>query len=163
MNHIITDEDGSARSRHQLQASIGEALREVLISLSTLNRQVGSRLALKDVDLDCLNAVDRDGPISPSVLAKSLGLHPATLTGVLDRLEQGGWVARERDPLDRRAVLVLSLRDRRAEVMRLYSGMNKSVRGICASYSDSELERIDEFLRSTAAAGRSASDELVKE
>jgi DNA-binding MarR family transcriptional regulator len=162
MNHTLTN-DGPARSRSQLQSSIGEALREVLINVSSLNRQVGSRLAMKDIDLVCLNYVDRYGPISPKILAASLGLHPATLTGVLDRLEHGGWVARERDPDDRRAVLVLSQRDRRGEVMRLYSGMNKSVRGICARYSDAELERIDGFLRSTAEAGLIASNELMTE
>jgi len=45
------------------------------------------------------------------------------MTGVLDRLERGGWIARERDPDDRRAVVVRTLRDRYAELLRHYSGM----------------------------------------
>ena len=48
--------------------------------------------------------------------------HPATITGILDRLERGRWVARERDPTDRRAVVVRALRDRNAELFHLYSG-----------------------------------------
>jgi DNA-binding MarR family transcriptional regulator len=78
-------------------------------------------------------------------------------------LEEGGWVARERDPNDRRAVFVVSLRDRRPEVRRLYSGMNKSLQEICDQYGDAELERVAQFLRSTAAAGRRAAEELVGE
>jgi DNA-binding MarR family transcriptional regulator len=43
------------------------------------------------------------------------------MTGVLDRLERGGWVARDRHPSDRRAVVVRALRDQDAELMRLCS------------------------------------------
>jgi MarR family len=32
------------------------------------------------------------------------------MTGVIDRLERGGWVVRERDPDDRRGVVVQPLR-----------------------------------------------------
>ena len=45
-----------------------------------------------------LELINRLGPLSPSALAKEAGLHPATLTGILDRLERGGWLHRERDP-----------------------------------------------------------------
>jgi DNA-binding MarR family transcriptional regulator len=87
-------------------------MRELAIQLSLLNHQVGAHLDLKDVDLACLDTIARHGPLSPTALARSAGLHPATVTGILDRLERGGWVARDRDPADRRAVLVRALRDR---------------------------------------------------
>lgn len=45
-----------------------------------------------------------------------------TMTGILDRPERGGWISRERDPSDRRAVQVRALRDRGAEIFRLYGG-----------------------------------------
>jgi DNA-binding MarR family transcriptional regulator len=35
--------------------------------------------------------------LSPSVLARRAGLHPATMTGILDRLERGRWITRDRD------------------------------------------------------------------
>jgi DNA-binding MarR family transcriptional regulator len=40
------------------------------------------------------------------------GASAATITGILDRLERGGWAARDRDPSDRRAVRVRALLDR---------------------------------------------------
>jgi DNA-binding MarR family transcriptional regulator len=70
-------------------------------------------------------------------------------------------VARDRDPSDRRAVVVRALRDRNAELVRLYSGMNTSMDQICAGYGDTELELLADFLRRTANAGRSAADELA--
>jgi DNA-binding MarR family transcriptional regulator len=87
-------------------------------------------------------------------------LHPATITGILDRLERGGWIARERDPSDRRAILVRARRDRYADLLRLYSGMNRSMNQIYAGYSESELEAIADFLHRTAQAGKGATDEL---
>ena len=82
------------------------------------------------------------------------------MTGILDRLERDGWIVRERDPADRRGVLVQPVRSRRAEVLRLASGMNAEMAQICAGYQDDELELIAGFLRRTADAGRTAAEEL---
>jgi DNA-binding MarR family transcriptional regulator len=154
---------GAARHRRRLTTAIKESLREVSIQLSLLSHQVSGRLELNDVDLDCLDLISRLGPLSPSVLARRAGLHPATITGILDRLERGGWVARDRDQADRRAVTVRALRGRGAEVLRLYSGMNASMDRICAGYTDTELELLADFLRRTAGAGRAATDALAGE
>ena len=43
-----------------------------------------------------------------TALAEDLGVPPSTLTGVLDRLVEGGWLERDRDPDDRRAVVMKS-------------------------------------------------------
>src|SRR6266536_2384791 len=150
----------AARRRRRLALAIGNSLRELAIQLSFLNHQVGAQLDLRDVDLDCLDLIDRQGPLSPSALARRAGLHPATITGILDRLEGGGWVTRERDPADRRAVLVRSVRDRYPDLMRLYAGMNRSMNQIYGGFDESELELLADFLQRTANAGRSATDEL---
>src|SRR3954447_1789959 len=116
MSSVSPERREAIRARQRSTAEIRDALRELRIQLALLNYRVGSELDLKDVDLDCLDIVDSHGPISPSALARRAGLHPATLTGILDRLERGGWVVRERDPSDRRAVLVRSIRDRYADL-----------------------------------------------
>jgi DNA-binding MarR family transcriptional regulator len=126
-----------------------------------LSRRVGAHLELKDADVECLNLVHNEGPLTPSVLARRAGLHPATLTGVLDRLERGGWVVRERDPRDRRAVLIRALRERNGELFGLLSGMNAAMSDILGRYSIEELRVIVEFLGRTVDAGRHATDELA--
>jgi DNA-binding MarR family transcriptional regulator len=138
-----------------------ESLRDLGTQLFLINHHVGGHLDLKSVDLQCLDLIDRFGPLSPSALARRAGLHPATMTGILDRLERGGWVARDRHPSDRRGVVVATLRDRIGELLHLYSGMNASLNQICAGYQDDELELIANFLRRTADAGRRAADELA--
>ena len=161
MSSISSSESDAQHRRKRLTASIKQSLRALSIQLSLLNHQVGARLGLNDVDLDCLDLVARHGPLSPSALAERAGLHPATMTGILDRLERAGWIARDRDPSDRRAVLLRALRKRNPELMRLYSGMNSSMSDICAGYGDAELEVIADFLRRTSEAGQSATDELA--
>ena len=50
----------------------------------------------------------RFGNCKVSDLAGHLTMSPSTLTGVLDRLEAGGWITRGTDPEDRRAVTISS-------------------------------------------------------
>ncbi len=161
MNHKLPEDADALRRRKRLTAAIKQSLRELRMHLSLLNLHVGAHLDLKDIDLDCVDLIASQGPLSPSALARRAGLHPATITGILDRLERGGWVTRERDPSDRRAVVVRALRGRNAELMRLYSGMNTSMDQICAGFADSELEVVTDFLKRTANAGRTAADELA--
>jgi DNA-binding MarR family transcriptional regulator len=163
MNSISTTDADAARRRRRLTTEIKESLRELSNQLALLNHHVGARVELKDVDLDCLELINRHGPISPSALARRAGLHPATMTGILDRLERARWVARERDPSDRRAVVVRVLRDRAAELFRLYAGMNSSMDEICAGYADAELELLAGFLRRTTDAGRVATEDLARD
>lgn len=152
-----------ARRRRRLASEIKDSLRELSNQLSLLNHQVGARLELKDVDLDCLDLITRHGPMSPSAVARRAGLHPATMTGVLDRLQRGGWITRERDPeaTDRRAVTVRALRDRTAEVFQQYSGMNTKMDDLLAEYSPAELEVLADFLQRTTTAGHTATATLA--
>ncbi len=149
------------RDARRLANGVKAGLRDVGLQLALLNHQVGSRLRLRDVDVDCINLLSRHGAMSPGALARKAGLHPATMTGVLDRLEKGGWVARDRDPADRRAVVIRALRDRGAELLGLYQGMNAAMDGICAGYTPEQLEVIGDFLRRTAEAGDAAAEELI--
>jgi DNA-binding MarR family transcriptional regulator len=161
MTRVASKSSSSGRLRRRLATEIKESLRELSIQLSLLNHQVGAHADLRDVDLDCLDLISRHGPLSPSALSRRAGIHPATMTGILDRLERGGWIARERDPADRRAIAVRALRDRSAELFRLYSGMNSSMDRIVADYEESQLELVADFLRRTTDAGRTATDELA--
>jgi DNA-binding MarR family transcriptional regulator len=127
--------------------------------LSRLNQTVGSSIGLALPDLGILELVARRGPLTPSRLADLSGLSPATMTGVLDRLEADGWVRRERDPDDRRKVNIFVIaRDR--EMQRYYGGMLRRFHQICADYSDEQLALLVEFLTRVAEAGVAATKEL---
>jgi DNA-binding MarR family transcriptional regulator len=156
---------GDRRRRRRLAATIKDSLRDLTVQLSLLNHHVGGHVDLRDVDVDCLALIGSYGPISPTALARRAGLHPATMTGVLDRLQRGGWIARDRDPdgTDRRAVTVRSLPDRTPEMYRLYAGMSSAMDDILGGYSDAELAVIADFVRKTTAAGEVATTELAQQ
>jgi DNA-binding MarR family transcriptional regulator len=154
------DEPGAARRRRRLTNAVKDSMRDLRVQLAVLNHEVGERLKLKPVDIDCLDLLARNGAQSPSNLAKLCSLHPATMTGILDRLEKGAWVARDRDPQDRRAVVVRLRPERAGELLGVYSGMSGLMDGICGSYTDQELELIADFLRRAHHAGSEATQHL---
>jgi DNA-binding MarR family transcriptional regulator len=164
MESVLPGDAEAGPHRGGLYRAIKESLRDLGAQLSLLNHRVGTRVELKDADLECLDLITRYGPLSPSALARRAGLHPATMTGILDRLERGGWIDRGRDPADRRGVVVRAARGRGAEILRLYlvdSGMNSAIDQICAGYDDKDLQLLAGFLRRTAEAAQTAADRLA--
>lgn len=151
----------TTRRHRQLTVQIQAALRQAKSQLTVLNQRVGAHLELRDIELTCLEILNRHKELSPGALAREAGLHPATMTGILDRLEKGGWIERSRDTTDRRAVVVRNRRERGAEMLRMYSGMNDAVQAICQDYDEDQLDAIVSFLHKTYEAGRTAADDLA--
>jgi DNA-binding MarR family transcriptional regulator len=139
---------------------VKEAVRGLRTELALLHRRVTGRLELRDGDLDLLEIIARLGPMGPSALARHAALHPATMTGVLDRLEKGGWLVRERDPLDRRSLVLRVRRERVSEILALYGGMSRALDDLCADYTDEELLVIADFLSRASTAGRTETKAL---
>ncbi len=162
MDSTAPGDRAGARPPRRVIQEVKTSLRDASIQLALLNHQVSGPVDLRATDLECLDLISRHGPLSPSALARRAGLHPATLTGILDRLERGGWISRARDPADRRGVLLRVERTRGAELLGLFAGMNSAMDEICAGYAEEDLQLVAGFLRRTADAGRTAADELAQ-
>src|SRR5258705_4831652 len=81
-------------------------------------------------------------------LARETGLTTASITGVLDRLEDGGFVRRERDPKDRRRVIVtLNPGPGLREIGPTFGPLVRAWRDAAAGYSDEELRLLLDFQR----------------
>lgn len=135
-------------------------LRRLTQRLHGINEAVGTRIELLAGDLEVLDLIGRDGPMSPRDVIAATGIHPATLTGVLDRLERGGWLTRRPDPEDRRRVRVEAKTERGGELARFYAPMSRALSAICAGYTPEELDVIADFLERTADAGGAAAAEI---
>jgi len=135
-------------------------LRRLTHQLHRLNDAVGSHVALLPGDLEALDMIGRDGPMAPRDISAATGIHPATLTGMLDRLERGGWLRRRPDPADRRKLIVEAASERGGELARRYAPMAKALGQLCSGYSDQELAIVVDFLEQAADAGSRAAAEV---
>nr|WP_245349153.1 MarR family transcriptional regulator [Brachybacterium fresconis] len=82
------------------------ALRRLRTDLAARDRVVAEAAHLKDSDLTVLEVLNREGPQSPTTLARRTNTHLATMTGVLTRLEKEGWIERRPDANDRRSIRI---------------------------------------------------------
>lgn len=130
-----------------LSGAVLTILQDLRLTLSVLNRSVGQHFSVNEVDLDCLDILLRHGPHAPGELAQRMGLHLATMTGVLDRLERGGWVVRERSRSDRRRVTVRADPVQGQQIADHYATAAGELRALCAAYPEAELQLVADFLR----------------
>ena len=139
--------------------ALRNTLRQLRIELSIATRRVAAVTGLNDSDLDVLDVLARYGAQSPTALARRMGIHPATMTGVLTRLEKAGWLVRRRDVTDRRSVQVEpSGFDR---LTQLYSDANERLDQIAAQLAPEAGALILDYLNRVTAAVHEASARLA--
>jgi len=138
-----------------MAAALRNALLELRIELSINTRRVAAMSRLNDSDLDVLDVLSREGPQSPTKLARRLRIHVATMTGVLARLEKAGWIVRRRDVVDRRSVQVESTGFERLNA--IYRDANQRVDDIAARLTAKDAAVIVDYLHQVAEAISEAS------
>ena len=82
------------------------ALRRITRAMDVHSRALHQSVGLTSPQLATLLVVSQREPISTGDIAREIHLGHATVTGILDRLEQRELVARWRSEVDRRSVLV---------------------------------------------------------
>lgn len=135
------------------------ALRRLNSVLSMTNRAVGAVLGIKDADLTVLDVLHREGPLTPTELARRTRTHLATMTGVLRRLERGGWVERRPDAADRRSVRIHT-----AGVNRLtdvYARTDEELVGLISDWSDEHRHLLVGFLDAASDVASRLADDLT--
>src|SRR5258708_31557950 len=92
--------------RAELAAAFGAAIRKTGSLMQLMNQAEAERIGINSTDLNCLNILSFSGQLTAGQLAQATGLTTASITGVLDRLEEAGFLRRERDASDRRRVVI---------------------------------------------------------
>lgn len=132
--------------RAALAEAFGEANRRASSLIQLLGQAAADRIGINPTDLNCLNILSFSGQLTAGELATATGLTTASITGVADRLEQAGYVRRERDPRDRRRVVIRLVLDRvLQDVLPVFLPMIRDWQQMAARYSDDELRLIVEF------------------
>lgn len=137
---------GPGAERRRLEGEFLLAMRRAGSIMQLLGQVSADRIGINATDLNCLNLVALTGHMTAGDLAKQTGLSTASITGVLDRLEEGGFVRRVRDPHDRRRVIAeLADGPGLREVGSTFGPVVKAWRATAADYSDDELRLLLEF------------------
>jgi DNA-binding MarR family transcriptional regulator len=150
---ILADEETltAERIQRRREAAVRDLklnLRHFVVELLVSNFEAIADVGLNPTDLGALCLLLLHGPAPAGRLAELTGLTTGAVTGVIDRLEGGGFVHREIDAADRRKVIVVP---EPARVDRdLFPHFPSLQRARAATFyddfSDAELERIAEFL-----------------
>src|SRR4029450_2887397 len=85
----------------------------------------------------------QQGPVTQRPPSQALRVSPRNVTGLLDALEAGGYVARGRHPTDRRATLVSLTDQGAAAAARLHADYEMGARGWLGCVSCADLDACD--------------------
>jgi DNA-binding MarR family transcriptional regulator len=120
--------------------SASGALRRLIAEAIAAHEVVAASLALNPTDLRCLELAGSEAEMTPTRLAELSNLTSGAVTGVLDRLERGGFVRRESDPSDRRRLLVRIDPEKRAELEAQYAPIIERAVAAAAKAGSSEAD-----------------------
>lgn len=149
----------SPASRAELHARGLELGRELSTRAALFHQAIASRLGLGASDHKFIGILSGTGPVTAGQLAELTGLTTGAVTGVIDRLEKAGFVRRERDPSDRRRVIIRPLPEARATIAPHLQSMARATLALYARYSEQELTLVFQYL---AEVTRMLHEETVK-
>src|SRR5262252_4299348 len=132
--------------RRRIEGEFLLAVRRAGSVMQLLGAASAERIGINVTDLNCLNILALGGHLTAGELARRTGLTTASITGVLDRLEESGFVRRERDPHDRRRVIVrLDAARGLRDVAPVFAPVIAAWQAVAARYTDEQLSLILEF------------------
>ena len=82
------------------------ALRRIIRAVDLYSRKLNSEFRITSPQLICLYSVSRKDGMTLSELAKKVNLGISTVNGIVDRLEEKGFLTRTRSEEDRRRVVL---------------------------------------------------------
>jgi DNA-binding MarR family transcriptional regulator len=132
--------------RAALLAAVLREVRRMTAQSVLISQAVSERFGLSSSDLECLDLALLSGGATAGEFAKVTGLTTGAITGVIDRLERAGYVRRERDPADRRKVIVRARAVMTRRIAPVYDSLQREMTAIWSTYSDEQLALIADFL-----------------
>ena len=148
-------------SRNEILDELARVGREHSDATVLFHANVASLLDLHPTDYKVLGILLSSGPLSAGEIARQSGLATASVTNLIDRLEQKSFVRRLADPADRRRVLVEAVGDRLTSARALLASTRQSLARLYDRYSDRDLGVIADFLHLNAERLRAETGKLA--
>ncbi|MFC1537497.1 MarR family winged helix-turn-helix transcriptional regulator [Gemmatimonadota bacterium] len=119
-----------------------QSLRRIIHAVDVQSRRMASNHGVTVPQVLCLVKVVEKGSFTTNALSKEIFLTPSTVIGILDRLEEKGYVVRTRDTKDRRQVFVHSTPKGQKLVQNTPSLIHETLCNAFTDLSDLELSTI---------------------
>jgi DNA-binding MarR family transcriptional regulator len=94
-------------------------------------------------------------------LVNHTGLTGAAVTALVDRLINLGYVTRERDPGDRRKVVIRTVSAKLRDIDHLYGGLRGALQALLSKYDNAEFAAIMDFLSRATATMAEQTEKLA--
>ncbi|MCL7426312.1 MarR family winged helix-turn-helix transcriptional regulator [Streptomyces sp. YS415] len=153
----------SATSRPAATPAQALEAMDSLIAAHLLGQQeMAQRLGLNITDLLCFACVLKAGEnlLTAGDLAEHAHVTTGAMTGILNRLERGGYITRVPDPADRRRVRVAAVPDAVTRVEALYGPYYGRLNALFADYSPDEIAVLTDWFTRTTGLAQQYIDEL---
>ncbi|WP_351225516.1 MarR family transcriptional regulator [Streptomyces sp. NPDC002133] len=155
----MTRDDSSRRA--EVIAALTAAGRDSSAASVAFHTVVAAKQGLGPTETKTLDLLQRHGALTAKDLAERSGLAPASVTGLVDRLEKKGYVRRVKHPTDKRRVLIESRPEKLAELAPLFDDWAREVAELYEEFTTEELEVAVRFLAGATERQRAATKRLL--
>ncbi len=136
----------SSVDRDDLVAAIGQTVMRWQDATQAYDDAVGEKLQLNAAERRCLSFLY--GRAQPAgAIAEAIGLTPAAVTALIDRLEGRGLLKRTRSAEDRRKVMVQTTEATKEIAARYYRPLGEAGTRFMQAFSSDELAAVLRFLQ----------------
>jgi DNA-binding MarR family transcriptional regulator len=130
---------------------IQRAFQSALVNAVLTNERIAREFGLSITDLQTLHLlVLREDVRTPKQLSQTTGLPSSTVTRVLDRLEDSGYLRRRHDTTDRRQINIELVIDAIEPIIGRYGQYADTLEQINIQFSEEELDTVAHYLEQTS-------------
>jgi DNA-binding MarR family transcriptional regulator len=150
--------------REKLVEEINNTGRKMSMVTVIFHQSVAEKAGLSAGDHKYLDLLIQEGSMTAGRLAEKTGLTTGAVTGIIDRLEKQGMVKRERNPSDRRQVLVVPIiENAHKRIGPVFEPLLKDFDNFYKKFSDDELVLILKYLQASVEFFQTKIDEFRHE
>jgi DNA-binding MarR family transcriptional regulator len=133
----------------ELIKTVIKNLRKLSTRMVLFQQKAAQSLGVVHTDFKTADILNEVGPLTAGELGKITGLSTGSVTALIDRLVQSGYVRREKDRTDRRRVIIVPVREKQSCIKEHYLPLNQSMSQLCSQYKEEELYLIIGFIEKT--------------
>ena len=126
-------------------------MRRLSIEIDGVDQRAAEHFEISRTDLRVIDNLRSSGPLTPSQLARAVGLTSGGLSIALERLERIGYIRRSQHPRDRRRVVVEATDAVVPFEIAVFAALGRRMNRLLAGYGDEELQTIKHYLEHAAS------------